>query len=1216
MESSSVLEPSVEPTGSPAPSYAEAFPPLDTGATGTAAPGKAWVPGKTLRPSTVTQVFTIPQVEQRYRDFDLGEHSELMRRVRSLMARTGAEVELSKSKDQSLHVVVSGKRDLVLETRRQLLAALQTQANLDMKIPRDHHKYILGKGGQKLKDLEKNTATRILIPRTEDTSDVIKITGTKENIDKARHYIQSISDEQAKLGFERLNIPKNFHPFITAKSQELREKYSVRINIPPPSVQSDDITIAGDRDGVTHVTDEINQIYETKKRTTTTISIQVGKSQHKYIIGPKGHTLQEILKETGVSVEMPPQDSTTETVTLRGERDHIGKALVVVYEKASSVLVTEVKAPAWLHRFIIGRQGQNISKITQDLPKVHVEFNAEKELIIVEGPPNEVEKARDQLQAFTEQLIRTMDHDSVKIPQKFHRHIIGKSGATISKLKTQTGTLITIPSDDANSDVIRIEGSPEGVAKAKEALLDLSNRMENEKSESVRVEQRFHSLIIGSGGEKIKQLRDTCNGVQVVFPEQGRKSDFVEVRGPKADVARAVQMLKKSNEDLIAENYTITVPVFKKFHKNVIGRGGAMIRKIRDETGCRIELPKNDADSDVITVIGRKDAVDKAKKAILAIQDEQGSMVTVELDIPQKYHIAIIGRKGKLLAQIQEECGGVSIKFPAAKAQSSKVVIRGPADEVERAKGQINELANERALNSHTEEVRAKREYHRFLIGRGGVTMKQIRETTGARVLFPTEQDEDPELISIVGRQEGCVEAKAILMEKIKSLENTVEETMNVPVKYHRHFVQQRGQVLRSLAEEFGGVQISFPRSGSDSEKVVLKGAKECVSSAKQRVLEVMADIDSQVTVECEIPAEHHRSVMGQRGSNVQNITKDFDVQIKFPERVSADADPDAVKSNIVKVTGKKDNVDRACDALKQLVPVTEEVNVPFEYHRFIIGKKGAGVRQLMEQHNVNITIPRLEESVDHVLVKGPVDSVARCRIALEEQVTRLDSEKEDRDRKAFKMEIHIDPKYHSKLIGRRGTQISGWRAKYDVQFNFPSKDEPESDLIVLQGYEENCITAKEEIDRIVGDYESQVSETIDVDPRCHSRLIGQRGRSIRKVMDDFAVEVKFPADKNSPTITITGAPDNVDDCKEHLLLIVEEQMQEIQERDEERALMSQYTQAPSRQMERERANTGNSSFVVRDAPWSAQLENEQEFPTMGAASKSSSAPSWGPRRR
>ena len=69
-------------------------------------------------------------------------------------------------------------------------------------------------------------------------------------------------------------------------------------------------------------------------------------------------------------MEMPPLDSDLETITLRGEPDKLGGALTQVYEKANSVVSVEVDAPRWLHRFIIGRKGQNIRKITQDLPKV------------------------------------------------------------------------------------------------------------------------------------------------------------------------------------------------------------------------------------------------------------------------------------------------------------------------------------------------------------------------------------------------------------------------------------------------------------------------------------------------------------------------------------------------------------------------------------------------------------------------------------------------------------------------------------------------------------------------------------------------------------------------------------------------------------------------------------------------------------------------------
>ena len=55
---------------------------------------------------------------------------------------------------------------------------------------------MIGKEGQKLKSIELATATKISIPRHDDPSDIIKIVGTKEGIDKAGHQVQVISDEQ------------------------------------------------------------------------------------------------------------------------------------------------------------------------------------------------------------------------------------------------------------------------------------------------------------------------------------------------------------------------------------------------------------------------------------------------------------------------------------------------------------------------------------------------------------------------------------------------------------------------------------------------------------------------------------------------------------------------------------------------------------------------------------------------------------------------------------------------------------------------------------------------------------------------------------------------------------------------------------------------------------------------------------------------------------
>ena len=63
------------------------------------------------------------------------------------------------------------------------------------------------------------------------------------------------------------------------------------------------------------------------------MSVEVKKSQHRYVIGAKGAGLTEILAATGVSVEVPPLDNVSETITLRGDPDKLGPALTMVYAK-------------------------------------------------------------------------------------------------------------------------------------------------------------------------------------------------------------------------------------------------------------------------------------------------------------------------------------------------------------------------------------------------------------------------------------------------------------------------------------------------------------------------------------------------------------------------------------------------------------------------------------------------------------------------------------------------------------------------------------------------------------------------------------------------------------------------------------------------------------------------------------------------------------------
>lgn len=82
---------------------------------------------------------------------------------------------------------------------------------------------------------------------------------------------------------------------------------------------------------------------------------------------------------------------------------------------------------------------------------------------------------------------------------------------------------------------------------------------------------------------------------------------------------------------------------------------------------------------------------------------------------------------------------------------------------------QLIELSNERQQSSFTAEVRAKPQHHKFLIGKNGASIKEIRDQTGARIIFPGNNDEDKEVITIIGKEENVLAAKAQLEAIIKN---------------------------------------------------------------------------------------------------------------------------------------------------------------------------------------------------------------------------------------------------------------------------------------------------------------------------------------------------------------------------------------------------------------------------------------------------------------
>nr|CAB52798.1 drosophila dodeca-satellite protein 1 [Drosophila melanogaster] len=1243
----------------PAFSYDDLFPALPAN---TSAQSQSGASGSTLARVTSSQkthIVHVPCKERKSTESEKFGEGESKRICQQITKETGAQIEIVSGKNQSLTFLIKGKQSELLDARRKILMGFSTQASRQVTVPREHFRVILGKGGQRLREIERVTATRINIPSQSDESEFITIAGTKEGIAQAEQEIRQLSAEQYKKSSDRITVPKVYHPFIVGPYSEnlnkLQEETGARINVPPQQVQKDEIVISGEKDAVAAAKAKVEAIYKDMEKKCSTVSVEVAKPKHRYVIGPKGSTIAEILQLTGVSVEMPPNDSPSETITLRGPQVALGNALTVVYQKSNSVKSVEINAAHWIHKYVIGRKGANMKQLEEDCPNVNV--NCLEDKIKLEGDPENVDRAVAYLSEIIKNYEENFTFEVMTVNPSYYKHIIGKAGANVNRLKDELKVNINIEEREGQNN-IRIEGPKEGVRQAQLELQEKIDKLENEKSKDVIIDRRLHRSIIGAKGEKIREVKDRYRQVTITIPTPQENTDIVKLRGPKEDVDKCHKDLLKLVKEIQESSHIIEVPIFKQFHKFVIGKGGANIKKIRDETQTKIDLPAEGDTNEVIVITGKKENVLEAKERIQKIQNELSDIVTEEVQIPPKYYNSIIGTGGKLISSIMEECGGVSIKFPNSDSKSDKVTIRGPKDDVEKAKVQLLELANERQLASFTAEVRAKQQHHKFLIGKNGASIRKIRDATGARIIFPSNEDTDKEVITIIGKEESVKKAREQLEAIIKECDEVTEGEVSVDPKHHKHFVAKRGFILHRISEECGGVMISFPRVGINSDKVTIKGAKDCIEAARQRIEEIVADLEAQTTIEVVIPQRHHRTIMGARGFKVQQVTFEFDVQIKFPDRdatepvegltnggsgenggenegqegeqeVEKEAEQEPVRQcDVIRITGRIEKCEAAKQALLDLIPIEEELSVPFDLHRTIIGPRGANVRQFMSKHDVHVELPPSELKSDVIKVCGTPARVAEAREALVKMIEDYEADRADRELRSFVLQVDVDTEFHSKLIGRHGAVINKLRADHDVIISPPKRDEPNDRIISITGYQANAEAARDAILEIVGDPETLHREVIEIDKRIHPHLIGQRRRTIRKIIEDNKVNIKFSADDDNPnSVFISGKIEDVENVKELLFGMAE---------DYERDYLDNVAIAPptigafltGQGSGSDAAGASENGFVIKDAPWEKQkqaknltapnTQSQEDFPHFaagGAPVASTPITSvWGPK--
>nr|CAH8873264.1 unnamed protein product [Trichobilharzia regenti] len=950
-----------------------------------------------------TEVLEIPLEERRFVNQEnenpaVGKGFNVQSKVCMEIARdTNVEMNVNTSKNHVLTIIISGEPGKVAEAKKRVTAELQQQETVRIPVPVEYRGYLIGRKGERLQELEASTMTRIVFPPNNALDpNIVIVSGPRKGITEAEQLILEIVNRQSQQGFERLSIPKIYHPFICGPNSQfvndLKSRTDTKINIPPPSVPVDEITISGKREGVAQAVKEIKAIYQERLETTKTMVLRVPRSQHRFINGQRGSGVADIMAQTGVSVELPMDDG-NEEIVLRGKPEDLGRAVSMVYQRAQSSKLEEIEAPHRFHRLLIGKGGATLSELLEGYKRVQVNFKENSDKIIIEGPSEEVEVVVERLRSRLEELQSTVARSTINVNPKYYRHIIGKQGATIGRLREYRVRVLLPHSergDSFTSDEVVIEGDPVGVEKAKLEIQKLVEKLENEKCKDIIIEPHIQSLLrsnISGNPPYIRTIYDSFPLVRIIWPESESTDLFmknptksiVQLRGDRLQVDGAGEKLQKLIKQAIEENYREEIHIFKEIRTSFLGREFPKVRKLLDDTHTRLEFPNPNSDSDVFTVIGREENVHQAIEQLEEMQKKLACVKEVMVSIPSALTTKFAGDQAPSLRSICEQCEGVHIRFAnkSGKNQSNRtaakklshmdIIVLGPEKEVDQACALLAELNAKVSELCAEEIVRANPRFHGILIGRHASNIRLFRKKYNVELIFPDRLECDPNLASeirIVGTKESVGEAKLHLESVIKTLEDVVEEsiptdwnTLKEIVQYRRTFIIPELDAVRVITPRYANYA-SYIEADSDNSMgnpyeplfIKLIGSKACVETALQALDNVIKDIKEQVSQEFPLTDPSHMIVLERNRSQLPELERIYKVYIRLirPTENSEpnystleerfDNSPEPHVLGILMITGVRERINQAFeDGIKPLLPIEVTFPVPQEFHRSLI---------------------------------------------------------------------------------------------------------------------------------------------------------------------------------------------------------------------------------------------------------------------------------------
>eukprot|EP00929_Paragymnodinium_shiwhaense_P012415 TRINITY_DN1195_c0_g2_i1.p1 TRINITY_DN1195_c0_g2~~TRINITY_DN1195_c0_g2_i1.p1 ORF type:complete len:1778 (+),score=452.33 TRINITY_DN1195_c0_g2_i1:143-5476(+) len=365
----------------------------------------------------------------------------------------------------------------------------------------------------------------------------------------------------------------------------------------------------------------------------------------------------------------------------------------------------------------------------------------------------------------------------MRVPADLIGILIGRAGETVKQLSKDSGARIEISKTqegagpDTGERTVYLSGMKEAVAKAKEMIEDVLNKSKERGGSSnpnlaiMKVQHELIGLLIGKGGETIKELKKE-SGARIDISKEpnpdGSTERHVHISGLPECVEHArkliEQMLGRSRERMALDRdrsrsrsrsrsshrgelanaprqESISVP--HELIGMLIGKGGETIKNISRDSGCRIEICKDEKTMEdgmrTVFLYGIPDQIRKAKDFI----DDT------------------LGRS----REKQQVRGRSRSRSRGRRSPSRRRRARSPSRS--RRGGGGGGGGGLGSLNIAQKVIRLAPEFIGLVVGRAMDTIKAIENDTGARIEVSRDDPHSEErTITIQGGDDTVARAK------------------------------------------------------------------------------------------------------------------------------------------------------------------------------------------------------------------------------------------------------------------------------------------------------------------------------------------------------------------------------------------------------------------------------------------------------------------------